>query len=73
MRLRLTAVFAQAPEGCIGYVEASPVADAQAGTLEEARVSLQAAVKLVLDVNRESSEERLCSRVVIREPLRITA
>ena len=73
MRLRLTAVFAQVPEGCIGYVEESPVANAQAGTLEEARASLQEAVKLVLAADRDLSEERLGSRIVIHEPLRITA
>jgi len=73
MRPKLTAVFGQVPEGCIDYVEEPRVANAQAGTLEEARVSLQEAVELVLAANRELAEERLGSWVVIREPLRITA
>jgi predicted RNase H-like HicB family nuclease len=73
MRLRLVAVFEQVPEGCISHVEESPAANAQAGALEEARTSLQEAVELVLDAERELSEERLSRRVVTREPLRITS
>ena len=73
MKLRLTAVFEQVPEGYIGYVEELPGANTQADTLEEARGSLQEAVELVLDANRELAEERLGSRTVIREPFRITA
>jgi Uncharacterized conserved protein len=73
MKLKLTAVFEQVPEGYIGYVEELPGANTQADTLEEARASLQEAVELVLDANRVLAEERLGSRVVIREPLRITA
>ena len=73
MKLKLTAVFEQVPEGYIGYVEELPGANTQADTLEEARAGLQEAVELVLDANRVLAEERLGSRVVIREPLRITA
>jgi hypothetical protein len=40
---------------------------------EEHRAGLQEAVDLVLEANRVLAEERLGSRVVIREPLRITA
>jgi predicted RNase H-like HicB family nuclease len=72
MELKLTAVFEQAPEGSIGYVEELPGATTQAGTLDEARAGLQEAVALVLDANRVLAEERLGGRVVIREPLRIT-
>ena len=73
MELKLTAVFEQVPEGYIGYVEELPGANTQAETLDEARVSLQEAVELVLDANRMLAEEHLGGRVVIREPLRITA
>jgi predicted RNase H-like HicB family nuclease len=73
MKLKLTALFEQVPEGYIGYVEELPGANTQADTLEEARASLQEAVELVLDANRVLAEEHLGSRVVIREPLRITA
>jgi predicted RNase H-like HicB family nuclease len=73
MELKLTAVFEQVPEGYIGYVEELPGANTQAATLDEARASLLEAVDLVLEANRVLAEERLGSRVVIREPLRITA
>ena len=52
MKLKLTAVFEQVPEGYIGYVEELPGANTQADTLEEARASLQEAVELVLDAHR---------------------
>ena len=73
MRLTLTAVFEQVHEGYIGYVEELPGANTQAATLDEARASLQEAVELVLEANRELAEERLGGRDVIREPLRVTA
>ena len=73
MKLKLTAVFERVPEGYIGYVEELPGTNTQADTLDEARASLQEAVELVLDANRELAEERLGSRDVIREPLRVTA
>jgi len=73
MKLQLTAVFEQVPEGYIGYVEELPGANTQASTLEEARASLGEAVELVLDANRVLAEERLGDREVIREPLRVTA
>jgi len=73
MKLKLTAVFEQVPEGYIGYVEELPGANTQADTLDEARAGLQEAVELVLDANRVLADERLGGRVVIREPLRITA
>lgn len=73
MKLRLTAVFEQVPEGYIGYVEELPGANTQADTLEEARANLAEAIELVLDANRVLAEERLGSRKVIRESLRITA
>lgn len=73
MKLRLTAVFEQVPEGYIGYVEELPGANTQAATLEEARANLAEAVELVLEANRVLAEEQLDGRDVIREPLRITA
>jgi predicted RNase H-like HicB family nuclease len=73
VKLTLTAVFEQVPEGYIGYVEELPGASTQAVSLEDARASLQEAVELVLDANRVLAEERLGGRQVIREPLLITA
>ena len=73
MELKITAAFEQVSEGFTGYVEELPGANTQAATLDEARASLQEAVELVLEADRELAEERLGSRAVIREPLRITA
>jgi predicted RNase H-like HicB family nuclease len=73
MKLELTAVFEQVPEGYIGYVEELPGANTQGDTLDEARANLSEAVELVLEANRLLAEERLGTRKVIREPLRISA
>ncbi|MDO9107711.1 MAG: type II toxin-antitoxin system HicB family antitoxin [Coriobacteriia bacterium] len=61
------------PEGYIGYVEELPGANTQGETLDEARTNLGEAVELVLEANRVLAEERLGTRKVIREPLRIGA
>ena len=50
-----------------------PWANTQAATLDEARANLVEAVELVLEANRALAEERLGTREVIREPLRISA
>jgi len=72
MKVRLTTVFEQVPEGYIGYVEELPGANTQAATLEEARANLAEAVELVLEANRVLAEEQLDGRDVIREPLRVS-
>ena len=73
MRISLTAVYRQVPEGFIAFVEELPGANAQAATLEEARVNLREAVTLVLDSNRQLAEEELRGTHVIREPFLLTA
>ena len=73
MKMQFTAVFEEVPEGYIGYVEELPGANTQGETLDEARANLEEATLLVLEANRELAEERLSTRKVIREPLRITA
>ena len=52
MKLELTAIFQQVPEGYIGFVEELPGANTQGSTLEEARANLREAVELVLETNR---------------------
>ncbi len=69
MSIRLTAVFEKVAEGYIAFVEELPGANAQGGTIEEARANLQEAVQLVLEANRTLSEETLRDKIVIREPL----
>ena len=73
MKFTLTAVFQKVPEGYIGYVEELPGANTQGDTLEEARENLKEAISLVLEANRELSEETLVGADVIREPLLMTA
>jgi predicted RNase H-like HicB family nuclease len=67
--MQLTAVFRRIPAGYIGFVEELPGANAQAATLEEARVGLVEAVGLVLDANRRVFEASIGGQDVIREPL----
>jgi predicted RNase H-like HicB family nuclease len=69
--MELTAVFRKVLEGCIGFVEELPGANAQAATLDEARENLKEAVALVLEANRTLAEEPLKGQTVIREPLLI--
>jgi predicted RNase H-like HicB family nuclease len=70
--MQLTAVYRKVPEGYIAFVEELPGANAQAATLEEARMNLAEAVELVLDANRAMSQESLQGQDVIREPLLLT-
>ena len=73
MQLELTAIFRKVPEGYIGFIEELPGANTQGDTLEEVRVNLQEAARLVLDANRVLVEEETRGAEVIREPLRIPA
>jgi predicted RNase H-like HicB family nuclease len=61
------------PEGYIAFVEELPGANTQGGTLEEARSNLEEAVTMVLDANRELSEQSLEGAEVIRETLILPA
>ena len=74
MDLNLTAVFRKIPEGYIGFVEELPGANTQGATLEEARSNLHEAVALVLEANRDLTEETTRGGgEVIREPLKVGA
>jgi predicted RNase H-like HicB family nuclease len=73
MKVQLTAVFQPVPEGYIAFVEELPGANTQGATLEEARANLQEAITLVLEANRELSEQELAGLDVIREPIALAA
>jgi predicted RNase H-like HicB family nuclease len=63
--MKLTAVFEPAPEG--GYtcwVEEIPAAISEGETLEEAQANLMEAAQLVLECQRELSEQSRSSRSV---------
>jgi predicted RNase H-like HicB family nuclease len=65
--LKLTAVFMKVPEGYAAFVEELPGANTQGETIEEARENLREAVMLVLDANRELSQQATQGAEVIRE------
>jgi predicted RNase H-like HicB family nuclease len=67
--MRLTAVYMKVPEGYVAFVEELPGANTQGETLEEVRANLEEAVTMVLDANRELSEQSLQGTGVIRETL----
>jgi predicted RNase H-like HicB family nuclease len=73
VQMRLTAVYIKVPEGYVAFVEELPGANTQGETLEEARANLEEAVTMVLDANRELSEQSLEGADVIRETLILPA
>ncbi len=73
MKAEFTAVFQQVPEGYVGFVEELPGANTQGATLDEARQNLIEAAELVLEANRELSQEKTRGLAVIREPLKLPA
>ena len=71
--MRLTAVYMKVPEGYVAFVEELPGANTQGATIEEARTNLEEAVAMVLEANRELSEQSLAGAEVIRETLILAA
>jgi predicted RNase H-like HicB family nuclease len=71
--MRLTAVYMKVPEGYIAFVEELPGANTQGETLDEARANLEEAVSMVLEANRELSEQSLLGAEVTRETLVLPA
>ncbi len=65
--MKLTAVFMQVPEGYVAFIEELPGANTQGDTLKEARANLREAVALVLEANRDMSQQSLEGAAVIRE------
>jgi len=72
MTNQFTAVFEQAGDWWIGYVEELPGANTQGATLEEARENLKEAVQLVLEANREIARRDTEGKTVIREEFSLT-
>jgi len=71
--MKLTAVYMKVPEGFIAFVEELPGANTQGETLEEARMNLEESVTMVLDANREMTEQSLAGTDVIRESFTLPA
>ena len=66
--MQFTAVYVKVPEGYIGFVEELPGANTQGDTLEETRENLQEAVSMILDANRELTEQSFAGQQVTKEP-----
>nr|BAJ07061.1 putative uncharacterized protein [uncultured bacterium] len=73
MKIEFSAIFQKVAEGYIGFVEELPGANSQGNTLDEARTNLKEAIQLVMDSNREITEEEIKGKEVIRESLLIGA
>lgn len=71
--MKLTAVYRRVPEGYIGFVEELPGANTQGETLDQTRLNLREAVELVMEANRQLSEESLHGFDVIRETIEFPA
>lgn len=67
-----TAVFEKIDDWYIGYVEELPGANTQGRTLEETRINLIEAVKLILESNRELIEREFAGKHVIKEKVEIS-
>ena len=72
-QIKLTAVYMKVPQGYVAFVEELPGANTQGDTLDEARANLEEAITMVLNANRELSEESLAGSEVIREALILPA
>lgn len=61
---RFTAVFEQAGDWWIGYVEELAGANTQGRTLDEARENLKEAVQLVVEANRALARQEAAGHAV---------
>jgi predicted RNase H-like HicB family nuclease len=65
------AVFEKCDNYWIGYVEELPGANTQGETLNETRENLKEAVSMIIQINREITQNQFQGKNVIRENLRI--
>ena len=70
---KYTGIFQHVGEWWIGWAEELPGANTQGRSLEEARENLLEAIQLMLEMNRERSEEELDPKAeVIRGELAVS-
>lgn len=72
MQIALTKVFQKVAEGYIAFVEELPGVNTQGDSLEEARINLEEAIKLVLEANRILAEEQMRGHDGIKESVFIS-
>jgi len=71
-KMSFTAIYQKVPEGYIAFVEELPGANTQGKTLEDARKNLKEAIKLVLETNRQLTEDEIAGKEVIREEIEVS-
>ena len=73
MESKFTAVFEKDGDLWLGYVEELPGANTQGETLEEARENLKEAVLMVMEANRQITQQDSAGKDVLREELTVAA
>ena len=73
MESKFTAVFEKDGDLWLGYVEELPGANTQGKTLEEARENLKEAVLMVMEANRQITQQDSAGKDVLREELTVAA
>ena len=71
MEAKFTAVFEQDGDLWIGYVEELPGANSQGSSLDEVRENLKEAISMVIEANRELTQQELNGRDVIKEEITV--
>lgn len=71
MRSKFTAIIEKRGRWYVGYIEEIPGANTQGHTLKEVRENLKEALSLVLQANRELSQQRAARHKVFREPITV--
>ena len=71
--MKFTAIIEKSDDGWyVGQIEEMPAAISQGKTIEELKVNLLDALRLLLDVNKENTEKEYHGKNVIREILTLS-
>ena len=71
--MKFTAIIEKSDDGWyVGQIEEMPAAISQGNTIEELKVNLLDALRLLLDVNKENTEKEYQGKNVIREVLTLS-
>lgn len=70
--MKFTAIIEQGEDGWyVGQIEEVPAAMSQGKSIDELKANLLDALKLVLDVNKELTEQEYLGKSVIKEELEL--
>ncbi|MFC2164524.1 type II toxin-antitoxin system HicB family antitoxin [Acidobacteriota bacterium] len=70
-KMSFTAIYQKVPEGYIAFIEELPGANTQGETLEDARKNLKEAIKLVLETNKQLTQDEIAGKEVIHEEIEV--